>query len=98
MKKPPTFSPEVRLHAVHMVLEHCNEHPSQWAAIEAIAGMTGCMPQALYTWVKKYAVGSGLLDGVSTEEAQRIKDLECEAREQRKVNAKHPSTRQRVSC
>ena len=48
MKKSPKFSPEVRERAVRMVQEHRGEHPSQWAAIEAIAGMIGCVPQTLH--------------------------------------------------
>lgn len=30
-----------------MVLEHRGEYPSQWAAIEAIAGKIGCTAQTL---------------------------------------------------
>ena len=86
MKKSPKFSPEVRERAVRMVQEHRGEHPSQWAAIEAIAGMIGCVPQTLHTWVKQHEVDAGVRDGVSTEEAQRIKELEREVRELRKAN------------
>ncbi len=86
MRKSPKFSPEVRARAVRMVLEHRSEHPSQWAAIEAIAGMIGCVPQTLHTWVKQHEVDAGVRDGVSTAEAQRIKDLEREVRELRKAN------------
>lgn len=39
-----------------MVLEHRGEHPSQWAAIESIAGKIGCVPQTLYTWVRQHEV------------------------------------------
>lgn len=44
------------------------------------------MPQTLHTWVKQHEVDAGQRDGVSTAEAQRIKDLEREVRELRKAN------------
>ncbi|WP_434223287.1 IS3 family transposase [Sinimarinibacterium thermocellulolyticum] len=86
MKKSPKFSPEVRERAVRMVLEHRGEHPSQWAAIESIAGKIGCVPQTLHTWVKQHEIDSGQREGVSTAEAERIKELERENRELRKAN------------
>jgi transposase-like protein len=72
-----------------MVLEHRHEHPSQWAAVDSIAGKIGCVPQTLqtlHTWVRQHEVDSGQLEGVSTAEAQRIKELERENRELRKAN------------
>lgn len=86
MRKSPKFSPEVRERAVRMVLEHRGEHPSQWAAIESIAGKIGCVPQTLNAWVRQHEVDSGQNEGVSTSEAQRIKELERENRELRKAN------------
>ena len=76
----------MRERAVRMVREHRNEHPSQWAAIESIAGKIGCVPQTLSTWVRQHEVDAGQREGVSTTEAQRIKDLERENRELRKAN------------
>lgn len=69
-----------------MVLEHRHEHPSQWAAVESIASKIGCVPQTLHAWVRQHGVDAGLREGVSTSEAQRIKDLERENRELRKAN------------
>jgi transposase-like protein len=69
-----------------MVQEHRSEHPSQWAAIESIATKVGCVPQTLHTWVKQHEIDAGQREGVSTAEAQRIKELERENRELRKAN------------
>ena len=76
----------MRERAVRMVQEHRGEHSSLWAAIESIAGKVGCVPQTLHTWVKQREIDAGQRDGVSTAEAQRIKELERENRELRRAN------------
>ena len=86
MSKSNKFSPEVRERAVRMVQEHRGEYPSLWAAIESIAPKIGCVPQTLHEWVKQAEVDSGARPGVSTTEAQRIKDLEREVKELRRAN------------
>ena len=86
-KKPtPKYSPEVRERAVRMVQEHRNDYPSQWAAIESIAPKFGCVPQTLHDWVKKHEIDTGLRDGVTSEERDRIKALEREVKELRRAN------------
>lgn len=42
MNKPVKYSAEVRDRAVRMVLEHLDDHGSQWAAITSIVGKIGC--------------------------------------------------------
>jgi transposase-like protein len=76
----------MRERAVRMVQEHRGEYPSLWAAIESIAAKVGCVPQTLHTWVKQHEIDVGQRDGMSTAEAQRIKELERENRELRKAN------------
>ena len=86
MKKSNKFSPEVRERAVRMVQEHKGEYPSVWAAVESIAPKIGCVPQTLLEWVKRVEVDSGVREGVTTSEAQRVKDLERENKELRRAN------------
>jgi transposase-like protein len=86
MKKSSKFSPEVRERAVRLVQEHRGEYPSLWAAIESIAPKIGCVPQTLLEWVKQAEVDVGARPGLSTAEAQRIKDLEREVKELRRAN------------
>ena len=56
-------------------------------AIRRIAEELGAHPEALRTWVKKAQVDGGLRPGTTTDEAQRIKELEKEVRELRRANA-----------
>jgi transposase len=69
-----------------MVQEHRGEYPSLWAAIESIAAKIGCAPQTLLEWVKQAEIDEGVRKGVSTDESQRIKDLERELKELRRAN------------
>ena len=86
MKKSAKFSPEVIDRAVRMVLEAKEQYPSQWAAIESIAGKIGCTAETLRRWVRQAERDQGLREGLTTDEAQRIKELEREVRELRKAN------------
>ena len=86
MNKSNKFSPEVRERAVRMVQEHRGEYPSLWAAVESIARKIGCVPQTLLEWVKRVEVNTGVREGVTSSEAQRVKDLEREVKELRRAN------------
>ena len=46
----------------------------------------GCMPSTLLDWFKHSEIDSGASPGVSTGEAQRIKNLEREVKELRRAN------------
>ena len=80
------YSPEVRARVVRMVLEHRGSYETQEAAIAAIAPKIGCIPQTLGIWVRQAEKDSGMRDGVTSDERDRIKALERENRELRQAN------------
>jgi transposase len=69
-----------------MVLEHEGEHDSQWATIESIAAKIGCTSETLRKWVRQVERDEGRRPGLSTDEKQRLKELEREVRELRRAN------------
>ena len=86
MTRPSRFSPEVRDRAIRMVLEHADEHNSQWAAITSIAEKIGCTAETLRKWVRQAERDQGTRPGLTTEERQRLKQLERENFELRRAN------------
>lgn len=85
-KTSPKYAPEVRERAVRMVFDHAGEYPSQWAAIESVAGKIGCAPQTLHSWVRQSERDAGQRSGLTTQERERMKALERENRELRQAN------------
>lgn len=86
MNKTNKYSPEIKARAVRMVQEHRSDYPSLWSTVESIAPKIGCSAHTLLEWVRKYETDTGLRDGVTSEERDRIKALEREVKELRKAN------------
>ena len=80
------YSPEMRIRAVRMVLEHQGSYKTQSAATAAIAPKIGCTPETLRSWIKQAEIETGARDGVTSAERERIKELERENRQLRQAN------------
>ena len=86
MAKRGRYPAEVKERAVRLVFEQAASHPSQWAAIESIAGKMGCTAETLRSWVRQAERDTGKRGGLTTSERERVKELEREVRELRRTN------------
>ena len=69
-----------------MVFEHQGEYQSQWAAIASIASKIGCTAETLRKWIRQTERDTGQRAGLTTDERQRMKELEREVRELKRAN------------
>jgi len=86
MGRPNKFSPEVRERAISLVLDHQEKYDSQWAAIRSVAAKVGCSAEALRNWIRQAERDRGSRPGLSTDERQKLKELEREVFELRRTN------------
>jgi len=86
MKEQSRYSREVRERAVRMVFDHEGEYDSQWLAIVSISSKIGCSAETLRRWVRRTEIDTGGRGGQTSEDRSRIKELERENRELRRVN------------
>lgn len=80
------YSPEVRERAVRMVLEHRQEHSSQWATIQSISSKIGCTSETLRRWIQQAERDAGQRAGMTSDDKARLKQLENENRELKRAN------------
>ena len=71
---------------MRLVLEHQRDYPSQWAAIRSIAAKCGMTTKTLRKWVRRAEVDAGARAGLTTDERERLRELERENRELRRAN------------
>ncbi len=86
MNTKKRYSPEVRERAVRLVFEHRGDYESEWAAIGSIASKIGCTPETLRKWVRRSETDQGKRSGMTSSDRERLKELERENRELKRVN------------
>ena len=86
MARKSRYSAEVRERSVRMVLDRQSDYESEWAAMVSISAKIGCSPETLRKWVRRTQIDEGKRPGLSTDERERIKDLEREVRELKRAN------------
>src|SRR2546430_8893902 len=88
MPAPRKYSDELRQRAVRMVLQiqrESGDRPRS-GAIAGVAAKFGINRETLRNWVRQAEVDAGQRPGTTTEDAQRIAELERENRELRRAN------------
>jgi transposase len=86
MRKGKRYPEEFKERAIRLVLEHREEYTTEWAAITSIAEKCDVGRETLRKWVRRAEVDGGMRPGITSAEAQRIKELERENRELRRAN------------
>jgi transposase len=81
------YPPELRERAVRMVREAISQAGGErHGVITRVAIQLGMGSETLHHWVKQAEVDSGQRPGTTTEDRQRIAELEREVRELRRAN------------
>jgi len=86
MNTTKRYSPEFKERAVRLVQEAQRDHQSQWAAINSVSEKIGCTHESLRRWVRQQERDTGLRAGLTTDERNRLKQLERENRELKRAN------------
>ena len=82
-KQYPT---ELRQRAVAMVLEWRRERGRTDGGLNEVGEKLGVHPESIRNWLKHHQIDAGLRPGLTTEERQRLKELERENRDLRRAN------------
>lgn len=81
-KKQPRYSGEFRERAVRLVEEQQKQGSSQWAAMQKL----GCTPETLRRWVRQDERDRGKRPGLTSAEAEELKQLRREVKELKRAN------------
>ena len=86
MAAPRKYPEELRERAIRMAVDARRDPATRSGALRRIGDQLGVNPETLRNWVTQAEIDEGQRPGVTTEDAQRIADLEREVRELRRAN------------
>ncbi len=86
MAAPKKYPDELRERATRLAVEARQDPARKAGALQRIGQQLGINPETLRGWVKQAEIDAGQAPGMTTAEAQRIKELEAEVRELRRAN------------
>ena len=78
--------PELRERAVRMVEETIKQTGERHGVVTRVAVQLGLGSETLRHWVKQAEIDNGQRPGITTQDQQRIAELEKEVRELRRAN------------
>ena len=86
MKRQKRYSGEFRERAVRLVEEQQKDGRSQWAAMQSISVKLGCTAETLRRWVRQAERDDGKRPGLTSAEAEELKQLRRENKELKRAN------------
>jgi len=86
MKTQKRYSEEFRERAVRLVEEQQKDGRSQWAAMQSISAKLGCTAETLRRWVRQAERDDGKRPGLTSAEAEELKQLRREYKELKRAN------------
>jgi len=87
MPAPRKYPDELRERATRMAVDARRDPAGRSGAIARVGDQLGINRETLRNWVVQAEVDAGDRPGTSTDQAQRLAELECEVRELRRANA-----------
>ena len=87
MAAPRKYPEELRERAIRMAVDLRKDPATKPGALRRVGEQLGIHPETLRNWVAQAEIDAGDRPGTSTDDAQRLADLEREVRELRRANA-----------
>src|SRR2546423_4561018 len=87
MAAPRKYPDELRERAVRLAVDARRDPATRAGALRRIGEQLGINPETLRNWVTQAEIDEGHRPGTTTDDAQRLAELERENRELRRANA-----------